>query len=369
MKRLKVLAVADPAVVSVVAEEEIIKGFERETGIEIDMDVLPWAEYYASLMASFESYQYDVVMVAGHLWLYDFVKNGFIKEVDDHTEGYDYEDILKTIRKEIEFEGKHYLYPFFCDGHMLLYRKSSFGELPDVVGMKELVKLVESREAKDQPFVQKAHVSEIFQDVLPYFRSEGVEPFDDTGIHINTPESIKALKQYIVLKSYCDPNVDNFGNEEVLDQIQKGECQIGITWSGQIGQVMNENCVEPEDIGFASLDTSWNVSWCFGINKYCQDDASAKAFLEYITGKTVDKWVGYYCGNPVRQSTFDAGMQDNTWYKKVLMMINRAKPVVKSDKTGKVMGIIAQAVHDAYTGKVEAEEALKCAEKHCMELE
>ena len=369
MKRLKVLAVADPAVQSVVSEVEIIKSFERSTGIEIAMDVLPWAEYYASLMASFESYQYDVVMVAGHLWLYDFVKNGHIKAVDGHSESYDYSDILETIRHEIELDGKHYLYPFFCDGHMLLYRKSHFGDLPNVVSMKELCKLVEGLDPESQPFVQKAHASEIFQDVLPYFRSEGVEPFDESGVHIGSPEAVKALEQYIALKPYCDLEVANFGNEEVLDQIQTGKCQIGITWSGQIGQVMNENCVEPEDIGFASLDASWNVSWCFGINKYCQDDASAKAFLEYITGKSVDKRVGYYCGNPVRQSTFDADSKDNTWYEKVLAMVNSAKPVAKSDKTGNMMGIIAQAVHDAYTGKVGAKEALQRAEKQCMELE
>lgn len=371
MKKINVLAVADPAVVSVVAEKEIIDRFERETGIKINMDVLPWAEYYAGLMASFESYKYDIVMVAGHLWLYDFVKNGNIKEIGEYSENYDYQDVLKTIRDEIEIDGEKYLFPFFCDGHMLLYRKSFYGEsIRDTVSIDELVGLVESKKAEDgNVFTLKAHVSEIFQDILPYFRSESVEPFDEDGnTYFNSPTGLKALEKYISLKKYCDNDVQNFGNEEVLDQIQKGKCKIGVTWSGQIGQVMNSECIDPDDIEFASLNTSWNVTWCFAINKFCQDNKSAQVFLEYITGKDVDKRVGYYCGNPVRKSSFEAGMDDNKWYSKVLKMINGAKPVAKSDKTGTMMGIIAGEVYDAFIGKTEPKTALDNAERKCREL-
>jgi multiple sugar transport system substrate-binding protein len=267
-------------------------------------------------MSSFESYKYDIVMVAGHLWLYDFVKNGSIKEIGEYSDNYDYQDILQTIRDEIEIDGKKYLFPFFCDGHMLLYRKSVFGDnLKDTVDIDELIDLVShSRVDNSNVFTLKAHVSEIFQDMLPYFRSEGVEPFDAEGnTYFNNPLGLVALEKYISLKKYCDSGVQNFGNEEVLDQIQKGKCKIGVTWSGQIGQVMNDDCIDSDDIEFASLDTSWNVTWCFGINKFCKDDESAQIFLEYITGKDVDKRVGYYCGNPVRLSSFEAGIDDNKW--------------------------------------------------------
>lgn len=371
MKKINVLAVADPAVVSVVAEKEITDKFERKTGIKINMDVLPWAEYYENLMASFESYKYDIVMVAGHLWLYDFAKSGNIKEISDYTVQYDYKDILTTIREEIEIDGKKYLFPFFCDGHMLLYRKSFFKDgLQDTVSIDELVNLVSNSKVDNgNVFALKSHVSEIFQDILPYFRSEGVEPFDAEGnTYFNNPSGLKALEKYISLKKYCDSDVQNFGNEEVLDQLQKGKCKIGVTWSGQIGQVMNNECVNPDDIEFASLDTSWNVTWCFAINKFCTDDESAQIFLEYITGKDVDKRVGYYCGNPVRQSSFDAGMNDNNWYSKVLRMVNDAKPVAKSDKTGDMMGIIASEVYDVFVGKTESKTALENAERKCKDL-
>ena len=366
MKTLNVLAVADPAITGIVSEKDRLDAFEKEYGIKLHLDVLPWAEYYPALLASFENYQYDVVMVAGHLWLYDFVSNGYLKEIHDgYSDSYDYEDVLETVRNEIEMDGKYYLFPSFCDGHMLLYRKSSFNqELPEKVSLDEVMQLV--RATGKASFTLKAHQSEIFQDILPYFRNEGVEPFDEAGmINLNTPEAIKALENYIEMKNYCAGDVENYGNEEVMRAIQKKECVIGVTWSGQLGSVMNEDCEDPEDVGFAALTTSWNVTWSFGMNALCKDYEAAKLFMEFVTSKNIDQRAGFYSGNPVRKSSFMAGINNNEWYAKVLEMIKGAKPVAKSEKTGAMMGIIAQQVHDAFTGKTTPENAMKNAQKEC----
>ena len=366
MKTLNVLAVADPAITGIVSEKDRFDAFEKEHGIKLNMDVLPWAEYYPALLASFETYQYDVVMVAGHLWLYDFVSNGYLREIDDgYSNAYEYEDVLETVREEIEIDGKHYLFPSFCDGHMLLYRKSAFyRELPEKINLEEVMQLVKA--TGENSFTLKAHQSEIFQDILPYFRNEGVEPFDENGhINLDTPEAVTALKNYIEMKNYCAEDVANFGNEEVMRAIQKKECVIGVTWSGQLGSVMNDDCEEPEDVGFCALATSWNVTWSFGMNALCKDYEAAKLFMEFVTGKEMDQRAGFYSGNPVRKSTFKAGINDNAWYAKVLEMIKGAKPVAKSKKTGAMMGIIAQNVHDAFTGKITPENAMKNAQKEC----
>lgn len=366
MKTLNVLAVADPAITGIVSEKERFEKFEKENRIKLNLDVLPWVEYYPALLASFEDYKYDVVMVAGHLWLYDFVSNGYLKEIHDgYSDTYDYEDVLETVRKEIEIDGKNYLFPSFCDGHMLLYRKSAFyTELPEKVSLEEVMQLV--KVTGDGSFTLKAHESEIFQDVLPYFRNQGAEPFDENGkINLDMPEAIKALDNYIEMKKYCAGDVANYGNEEVMRAIQKKECVIGVTWSGQLGSVMNEDCEDPEDMGFSALTTSWNVTWSFGMNTLCKDYDAAKLFMEFVTGKEMDQRAGFYSGNPVRKSTFNAGINDNAWYAKVLEMIKGAKPVAKSNKTGAMMGIIAQQVHNAFTGTSTSEEAMKNAQREC----
>jgi len=79
MERIRVLAVADPAVyVYADTKFNILNKFKEQTGIQVSFDIVPWADYYSILMNSFKEYKYDIVMVAGHLWLQNFIDNGYL---------------------------------------------------------------------------------------------------------------------------------------------------------------------------------------------------------------------------------------------------------------------------------------------------
>ena len=77
-RKLRILAVADPAV----------QGYPQEKILEnaplaCSMDILPWKEYYPAMMDSFQGRRdYDIVMVAGHLWLKELADQGFLAPVD-----------------------------------------------------------------------------------------------------------------------------------------------------------------------------------------------------------------------------------------------------------------------------------------------
>lgn len=85
----------------------------------------------------------------------------------------------------MQIDGKYYLYPSFCDGHMVLYRKSvvldAIGKLPDrVISTDEYIQMVQACHQKNNMAgaALKAHPSEIFLDFIPYLRNEGVDAFD-----------------------------------------------------------------------------------------------------------------------------------------------------------------------------------------------
>lgn len=372
-KSLRVLAVGDPAVyVYVDRNNDFLALFQEETGIQVDFEIIKWADYYGTLLNSFQEYQYDIVMVAGHLWLKEFVSKGYLLELKgEFTEDYDYPDIMPSIRKEIELNGKRYLYPSFCDGHILLYRKSHLNqELGRVVSIAELIQVVSNNaDGKNDTFVIKAHPSEIFLDFLPYLRDEGIDAFDDQGLPLfNTNAGYTALEKYIGMKQYCAENVAEFGNEEVREALQRVQCKLGVTWGGQLGQIMNEQCLEPEDIGFASLETSWNTTWSFGINHLCQDQENAEMFLQYITSKEIDKVVGAYCGNPTRRSSFIAGQEEYRWYPVLLNMLEQAKPLPHLINTGQLIGIVTEEIVKAFKGEISPKEALDRAYHKIVEL-
>ncbi|PKM49912.1 MAG: sugar ABC transporter substrate-binding protein [Firmicutes bacterium HGW-Firmicutes-7] len=362
MKKINVLAVGDPATyVYKDSNNKFLQKFEEMTGICVQFDIVKWADYYTTLLNSFQTYKYDIVMIAGHLWLKEFVDQGYLLKLKGQfKENYQYEDILLSIRSEMELEGNLYLLPSFCDGHILVYRKSELkNKLSEVVSIDQLIKIVENNSCgQENIFVLKAHPSEIFLDFLPYLRSEGVDAFDEEGnTNINTKAGYLALKKYINMKQYCDKHVSEFGNEEVLDALQKKKCILGVSWGGQLGQIMNDQCMEPEDLGFAALETSWNVTWSFGINHLCKNQEQAALFLEFITSQAVDQVVGAYCGNPTRLSSFIAGKDIYRWYPVLLKMLTNAKPLPNLSNTGQRIGILTEQITKAFNNEIKVEEA------------
>lgn len=372
-RRVNVLAVGDPATYVYVDEKnDFLSKFEKQTGIHVNFTIVEWAKYYTTLLESFDTYKYDIVMIAGHLWLQDFIEKGYLLQLNcKFKEDYDYKDIVPAIRKEIEFKNCKYLLPSFCDGHMLLYRKSQInGNLSDIVSIEDVMELVKKHKDNGKDiFVLKAHSSEIFLDFLPYLRNEGVDAFDHEGMPTFYNENgVRALEKYISIKQYCAENVEGFGNKEVLEIIQKDKCKLGVSWGGQIGQIMNENCVNKDDIGFAALETSWNVTWSFGINKLCRDRESAEQFLEYITSKDIDRKVGAYCGNPTRTSSFITDAVAYRWYPALHKMIEKAKPLPHLSNTGELIEIVTEEIVKAFTGKQDAETALYEAYKKIIQI-
>lgn len=373
MKKINILAVGDPATdVYVNEENRFLYQFTEQTGIEVQFDIVDFTNYYTTLMNSFQKYKYDVVMVAGHLWLREFAEKGFLKKLSDSfIRNFNYDDIVPSVLKEILLHDEPYLIPSFCDGHILIYRKSEIKEkLDEIVSIDQMIEVVKNNHVlQKDTFVLKSHPSEIFLDFLPYLRSEGTDAFDNEGNPLfNTASGYKALDKYIQMKDYCSKNVAHFGNKEVLESIQNNRCKLGVSWGGQIGQIMNDHCVNPEDIGYAALETSWNTTWCFGINHLCQNQNDVEEFLKFISSKEVDQAVGAYCGNPTRISSFKKGEDTYRWYPILLKMLQRAKPLPHLPNTSQLIGIITEDIVKAYNGLITSQEALKNAYHTIMQL-
>lgn len=379
--QVKILAVGDPAVYGYVEEKfEIISQYEKTKGIKIGFDIVEWKDYYDTMMEAFKGNGgYDIVMVAGHLWLRDFVSKGYLAPVEyPNTSNYHQQDILPVIRREMEIDGKDYLYPSFCDGHILLYRKSILkevmGGLPNkVITTDELINMAKqcSNWKGMKGIALKAHPSEIFLDFLPYLRNEGIDAFDEHTHKptFNNEKGRSALKKYISLKEHAPLDTNKYGNEEVKRSFQNLETLLAVTWGGQLGFVLNEDCKEIEDVGFSALDTAWNVTWSFGINRASSNWKESNRFLQYITSKEVDRIIGGYAGAPVRQSTYKTDHHLYNWYDILLKMIEKhAKPLPQMENSGEIFGVLYNWISQAFDGKCGAKEALDEAEREINAL-
>lgn len=359
---IRILAVDDPAVcVYTDPRFRIIEDYP-DPSVSIVFDVISWERYYDTMLQTFRGAQsYDIVMVAGHLWLADFAEKGYLEPL-----AYAFEDIVPMIAREMCYEGVSYLSPSFCDGHMLVYRKSlveeaTGGALKDVLTVEELLSTAKALRDKGNPcpVVLKAHPSEILLDALPYLRSGGEELYSlrNGRVTCHIDEMAEGMEKYLSMKALAPSDTNTYGNKEVKDAIATQGSAMAVTWSGQLGVVM-EACSTPEDLGFATLDTAWNVTWSFGISSASDNKEKARDVLAYFRSAAVDEAVGGYCGAPVRRRTYIEGAEKYPWYPVQLKMIeNWAKPLISMARAGEANAILYDAVYRAFTGEQDVKTA------------
>ncbi|MFD3259440.1 ABC transporter substrate-binding protein [Paenibacillus lentus] len=379
---IRVLAVGDPAVAAYVEQKYgLITTYEQRNQVKVDFDIVPFEQYYGTMMAAFQGEQnYDVVMIAGHLWLKDFVNKGHLAEVNyPRNAAWNLQDIVPVVRQELEIAGNPYLYPSFCDGHMVLYRKSIVLRLlgtlpPDVITTDELLGMAAKchKDSSMYGIVLKAHPSEIFLDFLPYLRQEGADTFDpNTHLPVfNNEQGRSALRKYIGLRQFAPPDTHLYGNDEVREAFQQLRSVFAVTWGGQLGVMLDERCEQVEDVGFSTLKTAWNVTWSFAINAKSSKQQEANSLLQYLASPEVDRVVGAYAGSPVRRSTYDMDSEKYNWYSAHLNMIeNCAQPLPALDNAGDILGVLYDKISKAFQAELTVEEALLQAEAEILSMQ
>ncbi|MEM1484474.1 extracellular solute-binding protein [Oscillospiraceae bacterium PP1C4] len=364
---IRVLAVSDPGVqVYVDEKKQVLSGFAQG---KVQFDVFPWAQYYETMMNVFAGKaDYDIVMVAGHLWKRDFVEKGRLAPIGALDQ-----DILPVIAREAQFEGSTYLSPSFCDGHMVVMRKSRLsacGITPaQIITPQDYIEMAHT--LGKNAVAMKAHPSEIFTDALPFIRMYGGDAYDVSGAPVcDSDEAVRGLESYCELRRYASDDTADYGNEQVADAISSGKTAMGITWSGQMGVVMGEHCRQPEDLIFSTLSTAWNVTWSFAISAMCTHKELAEALLSYLRSPQVDVEAGAFSGAPVRLSSYKQGMDSYPWYSCQLEMIEKyARPMPDCSRAGERNACLYDEIALAFADKKSPRRAMQDAKERILTID
>ncbi len=366
---LKVLAVDDPAVRAYTDKQlNLIEKF----GKKVIFDVFPWDKYYGTMMDVFSGKTYyDIVMIAGHLWKREMVEKNNIIPLS-----FSCEDILPSIAKEMYYDGQPYLSPSFCDGHMIVYRKDVvkkvLGHLPDgCMTPQEYCEIAEKLGTAGYKIAMKAHPSEIFTDALPFLRMNGADIYnaDTEKVQCDCNQIIDGLKKYCEIKKYAFEDTDTYGNNEVAEKLKSGEAAMGITWSGQMGVVCDDQCVRPENLGYATLTTAWNVTWSFAVSSKSENKDVADEFLKFLRSSENDSHAGEFSGAPVRKSSYLLGQKKYPWYKTQMKMISKANALPDIKFAGDKNSILYEEIAMAFKGTKYCREAMQDAAKRIRILE
>lgn len=287
------------------AYEQLASEFEEETGITVNLEIIPYEELPQKVLLSFsqKSDAYDMVM-NDSVSLQGYIDNDYIACLDDYianddlNQYYDKSDFVEAYERNMESDGKVYGLPVYGESSFLMYRKDLFEEygLEVPTTMEELENCAKTIYEGTNGEVagitlrgqQGIHVIYTWSAWLWGF---GGHYFDENGkLDLNTPEAIEGTESFCrLLNNYGPEGYTNFGWQENRLLFQQGGAAMTIDATvngaycedpdeseivGKVGYAPVPAAVENEEGGPAALAVHG-----FYINNAIEDKQKEAAFL------------------------------------------------------------------------------------------
>jgi len=316
-----------------VADREIAKWFEEETGAHVNVLVVPYENIIekATLDVTSGAGEYDVIQY-WYPGLGSLVKNGVLADVTDmyieNEEEFDLDDVVPAFLDTYTMiDGKRYGVPLDGDIHLLFYNTTIFDKynLEPPKTWEEYVnicKQITEAEAGNDVYGCGIMATKVPFILIGTFLNRvagfGGSFFDEAGNPtINSPENVAALENLIAALPYAIPDPRAVGFDEMLGVWVTGRVGMVEFWT-DLGQ-MTDNPEESMIVGQwdvapmpvqgekGKVSAPMNAGWGVGMSTMADDVEVAKAFLEFIMRPDISLRANLIVGgfDPVRYSTFD----------------------------------------------------------------
>jgi sorbitol/mannitol transport system substrate-binding protein len=247
--------------------------------------------------------QFDV-MAIGTYEAPQWGKRGWLAPMTNLPASYDLDDVVKTARDGLSYNGQLYALPFYVESSMTYYRKDLFEaaglKMPDQPTYDQIKQFADklTDKSKGQYGIclrGKAGWGENMAFFSTVVNTYGGRWFDEKWqAQLNTPEWHKALTFYSdLLKSDGPPGASSNGFNENLTLMSSGKCAMWIDATVAAGMLYNKAQSQVADkIGFAAAPIAvtpkgnhWLWSWSLAIPKTSKSQDAAKKFATWATSK------------------------------------------------------------------------------------
>jgi len=371
---------------------------EKNPEIKLEWVMVGWDEL-ARLLPTYVasgSGRFDIVLI-GQYETSIYSKLGLLQPLENLPADYDLEDVFKSLRDGLSFEGKLYALPFRGESSMLMYRKDLFEEkgltMPEQPRYQDIAKLAAALTNKaDGIYGITLRGRPGWGENMAYLgtliNTFGGAWFDmERNLTIDTPEWQKAITFYVdLLKSAGPPAAISYGFLENLNVFRSGKAAMWIdsTEAGSFleddkqSQVAGKIGYAPAPIEITPNGSHWLWSWAFAIPRMAKNQEAAQKFAEWATSKEYIKLVAGYSGWPsvpagTRKSTYENAEFKAPYAAAILNAIQTADPTNPSIKKVPYNGIqfvdipqfkeignlVGQHIARALAGETSVDEALK----------
>src|SRR3984885_2149954 len=247
--------------------------------------------------------QFDV-MAIGTYEAPQWGKRGWLAPMTNLPASYDLDDVVKTARDGLSYNGQLYALPFYVESSMTYYRKDLFDaaglKMPDQPTYTQIKQFADklTDKSKGQYGIclrGKAGWGENMAFVSTVVNTFGGRWFDENWkAQLDTPEWHKAVTFYSdLLKNDGPPGASSNGFNENLTLMSSGKCAMWIDATVAAGMLYNKAQSQVADkIGFAAAPIAvtpkgnhWLWSWSLAIPKTSKSQDAAKKFAMWATSK------------------------------------------------------------------------------------
>ena len=344
--------------------------------------------------------QYDLIYVG----LYDtpiFSKRGWLRPFENLPADYDLEDVFKSLRDGLSYDGKLYALPFYGESSMLMYRKDLFDakglKMPDQPKYEDFAKFADALTDKAKGIYGVTLRGQPGWGENMAFLSTLVNTFGGTWFDMQWHPTIdsepwkKAITFYVdLMKKDGPPGATSNGFNENLTLMTTGKAGMwidatvagGMLENAKQSQVAGKMGYAPAPIEATPNGSHWLWSWALAIPAKAKQPEAAEKFAEWATSKEYIKLVAEDAGWGSVPPGTRKSLYENPEYKKypfvaaTLQAMQTADPtnpaITKVPYTGiQFVGIpefqaigtqVGQNMAAALSGKMSVDQALKASQ-------
>jgi len=287
--------------------EQLKSDFESShPGITLNLLVLPENQVRDKVTTdiSTNAAQFDLVTIGMYevpLW----AKNGWIEEVGTTLQGdanYDFNDVIPSIRKGLEYNGKLYAAPFYGESSALFYRKDILQKanvtLPDKPTWDQVAAAAKAVHNPPNQFGICLRGlpgwGEQLAPLTTVINTYGGRWFDESwNGQLDSPESSAAINFYVdTVKNTGEPGATQAGFTECETLMVQGK--VGMWYDAtSAGDLLfdpkqNSNAANMA-MAYAPIkekpDSGWLWAWAFAMESNSKNKPAAYEFMKWATSK------------------------------------------------------------------------------------
>ncbi|WP_158602395.1 ABC transporter substrate-binding protein [Cohnella endophytica] len=365
-------------------QKELLKQFERETGITVKMDDVDYGQLQQKQMLnmSTKTGEYDLVW-AQEIWIPEYIKAGYLHPIDDYVSNdalnpadFDFNDYNPNLINILKNDGKLYGLPTFIQLPIMVYNNDMLAEEGLTAPKTWSETLAVAKHFHDKgtgialPAKQGQAAVDIFSSLV---RSNNGNYFNADGkLDLTNPANVEAAAFWKDLSAESMNGSANWHFDEVNKAVQAGQAPIGFTISGLAGQLEDKaNSSVAGKIGYAPIPygkqafgtlSVWN--WCVTADSKHPEEAYRLA--AWLTSKSTEKQMSLKDGQiAARQSLFtDADLvKQFPFFPAVGESLKQADTQPLTADAPKLMEALQTALSAIAVGNAEPKAALEKAQQ------